>query len=172
MTLQQMVNDSYLNLKKILKEAKQNRQQHLTDLAEKYTWQHNISQNTAITELLSYEKSRHIFSELKRKLKPLQCGQLKPLWISMDEHGNYSKDPESKTLLSDVKQIHQALLQRNSTHVTQASSTLFARGELQRGLTWDGTGKLSNEILSGKILQETRFSGVMQLYLESLQSNS
>ena len=46
MTLHQQVNESYINLKKIQKEATQNRQQHLSELAEKYARQHNIYQNT------------------------------------------------------------------------------------------------------------------------------
>ena len=170
-TLYQMVNDSYANLKTIQKEATKHRQEHLSELAEKYALQHNISQNTAVTELLSHEESRTVFGELKNKIKPIHRGQLKKLWISVDEEGNYSKDPQTRIMLSNKEQIHKELLKRNSTHLTQATNTPFAQGSLGRGLKWDGTGMLSDDILSGNILQRTKFSRAMQLYLESLQTN-
>ncbi len=153
-TIYQQVNDSYVKLKNIQKEARENRQQHLSDLAHKYARQHNMSKNTAIMELLSHEESRHVFSELRSRLKPVHRGQLKQLWVSMDEHGNYSKNPESRTQISETNQIHKALLKRNSNHLSQASSTPFAKGKFSKGLKWDGTGKLSDDILSGEILQE------------------
>ena len=171
-TIHQQVNDSYVKLKEIQKEARKHRQQHLSDLADKYARQHNLSQTTAITELLSHEETRHVFSELRSKLRPVHRGQLKQLWISLDEHGNYSKEPESRRKISDTTQIHKALLKRNAQHLSQASSTPFAKGQFRKGLKWDGTGKLSDDILSGNILQESKFSAAMQLYLESLQSKS
>lgn len=105
------------------------RQQHLSQLAEKYARQHNLSLSTAISELLSHEVSRQLFCELKSKLKPIQSSQLKHLWISRDEWGNYSKDPDTKQILSDRNKIHRALLSRNSDHLTQASHTPFTRGD-------------------------------------------
>ena len=168
----QKIQESQQALSEVQTNARKYRQQHLSDLAEKYSRQHNLSQSTAITELLSHEESRQIFGEIKSKLKPFHRSQLKQLWISIDENGNYSKDSSTKEIISDPEKIHKALLSRNANHLTQASTTPFARGDLKKKLKWDGTGTLADEILSGNILQQKQYSRAMQLYLESLQSNT
>ncbi len=123
-------------------------------------------------ELLLHKESRHPFSKLKSKLKPMQRSQLKHLWISIDEDGKFSKNLDTRRILSDSTKIHKALLSRNAHHLMQASNTPVARGDLKQRLKWDGNCKLSEDILSGKTLQEKRYSSAMHLYLESLQSTS
>ena len=168
--IRQKVQDSYQTLKEIQSNAQMHRQNHLSQLAENYARQHNLSLSTAINELLLHEQSRQLFRELKSKLKPIQRSQLKQLWVSIDEQGNYNKDLDTKHTLSDSRKIHEALLARNTEHLTQASNTPFASGEFKRRLKWDGTGKLAEDILSGNILNERKYTRAMQLYLESLQN--
>ena len=74
-------------------------------------------------------------------------------------------------MLTDPDKIHAELLRRNAAHLNQAAKTSFASGTLGRGLKWDGTGRLAEDILTGEVLQKTRYSSAMQLYLESLKMN-
>ena len=146
------------------------RQEHLQDLATNYAKQNNVSRNNAINELMAHEGVRGTFATLKERLKQNNTGQLDSLWISMDEHGNYTKNSQSKEVYTDEQSVHTKILQRNQSHLQQASNTPFASGKLKKGLKWDGTGKLSDQILNGEILNDQQFRANMQLYLESLQT--
>ena len=128
-----------------------------------------MTQYQAVTELLSHEDVRSTFHTLRTHLKPLHRSQLKTLWVATDDEGNYIKDHEHKQIYSDEKQIHAQLLRRNEEHLTQASVTPFAKGTLRKKLKWDSTGVLTDDILSGNLLNQRRFSAAMQLYLESLR---
>ena len=167
--IQQRVNASKKELRDVQQNSRRHRQDHLEELAQKYAAQNNMTQYQAVTELLSHEDVRSTFHTLRTHLKPLHRSQLKTLWVATDKAGNYIKDHEHKQIYSDAKQIHAQLLQRNEEHLTQASVTPFAKGNLKKKLKWDSTGVLTDDILSGDLLNQRRFGAAMQLYLESLR---
>ena len=169
--IQQKIKESREELDNIQKKSVEHRKDHLQELANNYANQNNVSMNTAINELIAHEGIRNTFLNLKDKVKKQNTGQLTSLWISRDENGNYTKDNNNKEIYTDEESVHQKILQRNHDHLQQASSTPFARGYLRKDLKYDGTGKLSSNILTGEILNERKFRSTMQLYLESLKMN-
>ena len=120
-------------------------------------------------ELIAHEESRETFKLLRQRIKPSNRGQLKSLWIAVDENGNYVKDSTNKQILTDRDTIHTELLRRNAIHLSQASQTPFAKGSFKKRLKWDGTGPLTTDILTGDLLNQKRYSEALQLYLESIQ---
>ncbi len=169
--IQQMINISQQRLKDVQKEARLHRQNHLEIIAQKYADQNNLSKNQAILELLSHKETRNTFQTIKQSVKPHNHSQLKALWVSMDENGNYTKDPATKIVSTDKEIIHDKLLSRNTDHLGQAEGTPFAQGWLRQNLRWDGTGRLADDILTGQILNTKRFDSAMQSYLECLRMN-
>ena len=169
--IQQMINTSQQRLRDVQKEARVHRQNHLETIAQKYADQNNLSKNQAILELLSHEETRNTFQTIKQSVKPYNYSQLKALWVSMDENGNYTKDPATKIVSTEKELIHNQLLDRNTDHLGQAEGTPFAKGWLRQNLRWDGTGKLADDILTGQILNKKKFESAMQLYLECLRMN-
>ena len=167
--IQQMVTTSRQLLSDIQQTSREHRQEHLEALAENYASQHNMTSQQAVIDLMSHEDSRSTFEMLRQRLKPMTRRQLKTLWIARDEEGNYIKDITSKTVLTDKDDIHEALLRRNEKHLHQAAQTPFAHGKLRRRLRWDGTGVIAENMLTGEILNERKFSSAMQLYLESIK---
>ena len=163
------IKESREALENLRKNAVKHRCDHLQNLAKNYATQNNVSMNTAINELIAHEGIRHTFATLKDRLKKHNTGQLSSLWVSKDENGNYDKNNSTKEIFTDEESIHSKILERNYDHLQQASETPFANGNLKKGLKWDGTGHLSDKILSGDILNEQRFSASMQLYLESIR---
>ena len=61
------------------------------------------------------------------------------------------------------------LLNRNAEHLRQAATTPFAQGRLEKRLKWDSTGTLSDDMLTGRLLDERRIGAAMQHYLECLK---
>ena len=167
--IHQMINDSKTNLKRIQKNARVLRQEHLEALATEYGLQNNVSKQTAITELISHEETRETFKVLRQRLKPIQRGQLQTLWVSTNDQGEFTKDTENKQILTKRDDIHAALLNRNARHLEQASETPFGKGSLRKHLKWDGTGILAERMISGDILNDRIFRPAMQLYLESIR---
>ena len=90
-------------------------------------------------------------------MRPTVYSSLTTLWKAQDEDGNYVKDNDNKEIYTDQSEIHRMLLERNATHLSQASSTPFATGDLQKALRWDGTGPLADSMLTGNILNDRRF---------------
>ena len=170
-TIQIMVNDSRQKLTEIQQNSRRYRQEHLEEVATNYAELNNLTKQQALIELLSHEESRTTFKTLRQRLKPFQRSGLKTLWESRDDNGEYTKDQVHKKTYTEAKEIHDTLLKRNAAHLSQASRTPFARGWLCKRLKWDGTGPLTEDILTGNILNERRFWESMQLYLESLQMN-
>ena len=170
-TIHLMINESKKKLRDIQQNARTHRQAHLEELAQNYSNQNNISLNRAILELMSHEKSRTTFTALRHSLKKVDRRQLTTLWIATDENGEYSKDEATQKILSSGEDIHTALLKRNAKHLRQASRTPFARGWLRQGLKWDGTGRISDSMLTGEILNQKRFTEAMQVYLECIKLN-
>ena len=125
--------------------------------------------NTATNERIAHEGIRDTFATIKDRLEKHNTGQLSSLWVSRDENGNYDKNNNTKEIFTNEESIHSKILERNYDHLQQASETPFERGNLKKGLKWNGTGHLSDKILSGSILNEKRFSASMQLYLESIR---
>ena len=166
-----MINDSKKNLSSIQQDARQIRKDHLIELADNYSNENNVTQQTAINELLEQEDIRQTFKTVKTNLKPMQRPNLKALWVSIDENGNYCKDVDTKKVYRDQETIHKEILHRNAEHLAQASSKPFATGWLKKRLKWDGTGGIADKMLTGQILNEYKFGESMQLYLESLQSS-
>ncbi len=105
-------------------------------------------------------------------MKQQSTGQLNKLWISTNDAGEYIKDMNGKETVEEARSIHDHLLRRNITHLSQAKHTPFAKGPLARALKWDGTGDLGRDILSGDILNQARFSSTVQLYFESLRTRN
>ena len=167
--IHQQIQKSKQNLQEVQTNARQYRQDHLTELAQQYAKQNKITPQLAITELLAHEDVKSTFKQLRNHMKPVIGGQLAKLWISVDDNGNYVKDTSRKTVKSTGQQIHDALLQRNAVHLQQATATPFAHGNLKHRLKWDGTGKLGREILTGEVLNHQVFNRAMQLYLESIK---
>ena len=169
--LYQKLDKSRKELREIRKKARENRQEHLEKLAEQYAMQHNLSHQQAIIEILAHEDSRETYRLLRNQIKYEDRKQLMSLWEARDEEGNYVKDEDRKIIHTKSETIHKALLQRNERHLNQAAGTPFAQGRLRKKLKWDGTGRLSDEILTGEILNRRRFDAEMQLYLESIRVN-
>ena len=167
--IQQMVNISRETLKNVQKDAQQHRKNHLEELAQMYADQNNLSQQQAVIELLSHEETRETFKTLRQSLKPNHRRQMKTLWSAMDDNGNYIKDFERKTIYTEKQQVHAALLKRNADHLGQAGDTPFAKGRWKKSLKWDGSGYAADDILTGNILNDRRFTASMQLYLECLK---
>ncbi len=170
-TIHQMINDSKVRLIEVRQKSREHRQNHLEALAEQYAHQNSTSRQRAIVELIAHEEARGMFRSLRQSLKPTQYSSLSTLWTAIDENGDYVKDHEVKAIHSDQQTIHQILLDRNARHLRQAADTPFAKGRLKAKLGWDGTGPLSDSMLTGQILNEQRFTREMQLYLESLKVN-
>ena len=94
---------------------------------------------------------------------------MKALWVAVDNNGNYTKDSDRKVISTEKDAIHNQSLRRNADHLGQAEGTAFAKGWMRQTLRWDGTGKLAEDMLTGKILNQRRFSTAMQLYLECIK---
>ena len=159
-TIHQMINNSKAKLSNIKKSARQIRKDHLIKLADNYTKANNVTQQTAINELLEQEDIRQTFKILKNKLKPVQSPNLKTLWVSIDENGKYCKDFTKKQVYGDQESIHREILRRNAEHLSQASSTPFAKGWLKKRLKWDGTGDIADNIFTGQILNKYKIQRV------------
>ena len=110
-----------------------------------------------------------MFKLLSLSLKQQQRSQLSSLWVWIDDMGNYTKNADTRKIFSKREEVHKVLLDRNSTHLQQAATTPFARGRLKKGLKWDSTGPVADAMISGDILNETRFKETMQLYLECIK---
>ena len=170
--IQDQIKESRKELVQIQKQSAQVRKKHLEDLAEQYSRIHNISKATAIQELLTQEEIKLMFSMLGERVKQKQRGQMSTLWVARDENGNYTKDLQNKKVYTNKETIEELLLQRNAKHLSQAQHTPFARHALLSEMKWDGTGTLTEDILSGEILNHRKFSASMQLYLECLKSDN
>ena len=168
--IQQHVECSKAYLKEVQTEARKYRQDHLEEVAQQYAEQHQMSKQQAIIELISHEETRNLFKNLQYSLKQNNRRPLKSLWVSVDENGQYTKDQVTKKVYTDTTEIHRALLNRNSKHLSQASMTPFAQGALRKNLKWDSTGKLAEGMLTGSVLNDQRFTTAMQLYLECLKT--
>ncbi len=123
-----MVNTSRQQLNKVQHEARKYRQGHLETVAKQYADQNNLSKHKAIIELLSHEEARHTFKTIRQRVKHNHQSQLKALWVSVDDQGNYTKDMDQKTISTDKAVIHTALLRWNAEHLGQEDSMPFARG--------------------------------------------
>ena len=170
-SIQQMISDGKVELIEIQTKSREVRQEHLETIAQLYADQNNISQQQAVVEIMSHEETRDTFRDIRSRINPITRSQLRQLWVSSDEAGNYDKNMTTRKVYSDKESIHQALLNRNADHLQQASTTPFARGELQKRIKWDSTGSLTDDILSGEVLNEIKFSASMQLYMECLKVN-
>ena len=168
--IQMMIQESKVNLQRIQQNDVKYRQEHLESIARKYSNENNVSQATAVSELLSHESLRTTFSLLKEKMKRSNNGQLKKVWIALDDTGQYVKDDASKIEVVEPTEVHKLLLHRNKKHLGQAKRTPFARGKWAQALKWDGTGDLGKDILSGSILNKEKFTSTVQLYFESLKT--
>ena len=168
-TIHQFLNDSKKNLRDVQMKARELRQHHLEELATQYAAQNNLSTQQAILELMSHEETRGMFRMLRNQIKQEDRRNIMVLWESVDEMGNFTKRDDTKVVHTNGPEIHHALLRRNEEHLNQAHRTPFAQGKLKKGLQWDGTGQLSDNMLTGEILQQRRFNSAMQLYLESIR---
>ncbi len=166
---QQMVNIYRAQLTEVQKNDRQHRKDHLTEVAEKYAEQNQLSTQQAIIELLTHEDARSTFRILRQRLKPSNRSGLRTLWVSVDENGNYQRELTNRKVYTKKEEIHDCLLRRNKDHLSQASGTPFAKGRLKHDLKWDGTGRLADDILQGNILNKQRYNASLQLYLECLQ---
>lgn len=168
-TIHQLLNESKKNLRDIQNNARETRKNHLEELANQYALQNNLSPQRAVMELLSHEETRGMFRMLRYQIKKEERKKLMTLWEAVDEDGNFIKDENRKVVYTKGKEIDKALLRRNEEHLNQARHTPFATGKLRKGLKWDGTGQLSDDILTGDILNQVRLDDAMQLYLESIR---
>ena len=164
------IQESKQNLKSIQQNDVQHRREYLEDMATKYSNENNVSQATAVSELISHESLRTTFSLLRERMKSSNHGQLQKVWVAVDEQGRYVKDEASKLEVSNPAEVHNVLLTRNKKHLGQARRTPFASGKWARSLKWDGTGDLGTDILSGSILNKEKFGRTVQLYFESLRT--
>ena len=82
-TIHQMINDSKKNLSSIQQDARRIRKDHLIKLADNYSKENNVTQQTAINELLEQEDIRQTFKTVKTNLKPMQRPNLKALWVAV-----------------------------------------------------------------------------------------
>ena len=169
--IQDIVTQCRQQLSDIQNDARQHRQDHLDMVAQNYADQNSMSKQQAILELIAHEDARSTFRVLKQRLKTNNQTQVSTLWISRNENGNFNKDMDRKLVYTNKDDINKAILQRNKSHLGQASVTPFAQGQLRKELKWDGTGPLGEKMLNGTILYERRFAASMQLYLESLRVN-
>jgi len=94
--LKNRIERSRAELAEVTTNARKYRQDHLEQVAEQYASQNNLTQQQAVLELLSHEQSKETFNILKRRINPTSRSQLKTLWTSVDENGNFSKDMETK----------------------------------------------------------------------------
>lgn len=148
---QQMANIYRAQLTEVQQNDRQYRQDHLTEVAEKYAEQNQLTTQQAIIELLTHEDTRSTFRILRQRLEPINQSGLQTLWVSVDEHGNYRRELTDKKVYTKKEDIHNCLLRKNKERLGQASGTPFARGRFKHELKWDGTGKMANEILSQEI---------------------
>ena len=157
------------NLKHIQDNAVQYRRAHLEELANRYASDNNLTKANAVSELMSHESVRSLYSLLRDKLKSTKSGQLTKLWVAYDAEGNFIKDTKKKTEFTSSSDVHNMILRRNQLHLGQAKGTPFATGIWADKLKWDGTGELGRDMLSGNILNKDKFSRTVQLYFESLK---
>ena len=73
-----------------------------------------------------------MLSMLRVKVKDYHSMQLGNLWIATDKNGQYVKDPSNTTVLTQITQIEQSLLECNAKHLAQAKNTPCARTDLQK----------------------------------------
>ena len=133
-TIHQMINKSKNKLREVQENAREYRKSHLEALAVQYANQNNMAPQRAITELIAHEESRGMFCTLRQHLRPTVYSSLSTLWKAQDEEGNYIKDNETKAIYTDQSEIYRLLLERNAKHLSQASSTPFAKGVLRKDL--------------------------------------
>ena len=74
-----------------------------------------------------------------------------------------------KIILTECEEVELHLLQRNKTHLRQASDTPFADGALGEMIDWDGTGELSERLLRGEPTPDlAHLDSTIKAYMEGM----
>ena len=158
------IKKTYSNLHNIQERDNEKRQEFLSNLADKYASDNNISKEKAIRELMSHEEVKELFRTIRLRMKGSRSPQLSEIWIQ-DETGG-------EIVLSESREVEEHLLSRNWKHLRQAARTPFAEGEFGELINWDGTGEFANRMVEGKPLDEIHHKNeTMQKYIEGMAAS-
>jgi len=162
-----------LEIVEIQNNAKEIRVEFLQDLATKYALDNNIPYEKAIRELLVHEELREIFGEIKLGLNLIKRSQTYRIWLPKSEGVTDTPPEDWKTTkteqveITDGDEIHKKILERNKIHLHQAKDTPFASSKLGNLFKFDGSGSLTEELLTGKT-DDMGLEMVCKQYLEGL----
>ena len=128
-----------------LDNAQQLRTEYLTNLAETYANQNDISVSKAVRELMLHEEEREIFRIIKSKMNDYKKSQLDAIWIPKDKRSG--KNTNDKVIVDAAEDINNKLLKRNRRHLNQAYKTPIANNRI---IDWTKNSEETvNKILEG-----------------------
>ena len=120
-----------------------------------------------------HEELREIFGDIKIGLNLLVKSQTYRIWLPKTEGVTDTPPDDWKTTnteqleITEGDEIHKKILERNKIHLHQAKDTPFASSKLGKLLKFDGSGPLTEELLTGKA-DDMGLELVSKQYLEGL----
>ena len=147
------IKKAQIELREAQKYSHQLRNEYLHDLAEKRSFQWNMTTEEALHIIIESENSTNLHKKHRRFMKAEQLGTLRSLLVPKPVTGrvNNLKDPKMYTEVTDTEMINNLLLQRNYKHLLLSKSSMFARGDLLDKVGWYGEQDGINELLDGVI---------------------
>ena len=132
----------------IQKDARRHREEWLREKALEAAQDQNISVEQAITNMASREKTKRMYSRIKRDLSHNQRSSVYYIEVPAD-----GKPPKQSAVWKEVRasdEVHAQILKHSEEHYRLAQSTPFGNSPRGRHLGFTGTGHVAHDILQGK----------------------
>ena len=134
-------------LKSIQKDARRHREEWLQEKALDAAQDNNISVEQATVNLASREKSKRVYSRIKRDLSHNQRSSV--YYIEVPADGKPPKESKQWKEVRTAESVHHHLLRHSEEHYHLAQTTPFGKTDRGWHLGFTGTGHVAHEILNG-----------------------
>ena len=134
-------------LKSIQKEAYRHREEWLREKALDAAHDSNITVEQATVNLASREKSKRMYSRIKRDLSQNQRSSV--YYIEVPADGKPPKQSKQWKEVRAAESVHHHLLKHSEEHYRLAQPTPFGKTDRGWHLGFTGTGHVAHDILNG-----------------------
>ena len=143
--------NAQLELREAQRSANTLREKHLEKLADKRSYQWQMSSAEALHIINESEKSKKLHGKHRRLLNKDNEGTLRSLMVPIPITGikNNIKDPRTYTTITDSTTMFNTLLRRNFNHLLQSNDSMFMKGPLLDKCGWYGKDEGMEEVLQG-----------------------
>ena len=178
--LKKELKEKYAQLRKVQKISKELRQQHLEDLAIKWSKQWNMTANQAIIIIKDAEDSKAMHKKHKRYMKPEQGGVINHLYVP-DPCSNWSPSEtditnvKCQTKVTDQQSIFDILLRQNFCQLIKSKESPFMTGDLHKMIQGRDRANVVDKLLEGvhkdldQVMSEKDRQPMLLKFIKALQ---